>query len=273
MEDLGRRRPLTRPREEERESTRPNATPGGYVRLSAKRVHDAVFHNTVYAAKSGYFEGYRRRGRMPWLLPRHSADKEELFFRELNLEGQVAYDIGAHAGSHTALMARRAHHVYSFEPEPSAFARLAELVSLNSVTNVTLFAVALGHQPGSFPLALPQDGQDVAGTLEPDFQRTLDEAPSINVPVVSLDDWLRLLDLAPPDFMKIDVEGFEDEVLRGAQRTLEEARPELLVEVHGLTQEDKRARALEVESLVPKDYVVSKPFDDGHHHFIPAEKQ
>lgn len=196
-----------------------------------------------------------------------------MFFRQLNLKGQVVYDIGAHTGSHTALMARRAQHVYSFEPEPSAFARLGELVLLNSVTNVTPFAVALGSQPGSFPLAIPQDGREMAGTLEPGFQRTLNKAPSINVPVVSLDDWRRLLDLEPPDFIKIDVEGFEDEVLRGAQKTLEEARPALLIEVHGLSQEDKKARALEVESLVPRDYGVTKPFDDVHHHFIPAERQ
>ena len=62
--------------------------------------------------------------------------------------------------------------------------------------------------------------------------------------MVALDDLRPLLGLPPPDFVKVDVEGFEDEVLRGARRTIEAHRPALMVEVHGLTPRDKEAAAL-----------------------------
>ena len=104
----------------------------------------------------------------------------------------------------------------------------------------------------------------MAGTLEPGFQEHLGDAPTVEVPVVALDDLRPLLDLPPPDFVKVDVEGFEDEVLRGARRTVEAHRPTLMVEVHGLTPEDKATKAEAVRAEVPSDYVVERPFDDVH---------
>lgn len=52
--------------------------------------------------------------------------------------------------------------------------------------------------------------------------------------MISLDDWLREGRLAPPDFVKIDVEGAEREVLGGAQEMLQNRRPKLLLSLHSV---------------------------------------
>jgi FkbM family methyltransferase len=231
---------------------------------AAKAAHDTLFRDAVYVSRSGYFEGYRRTGRMPWLLPRRRPDAEEAFYRRLDVAEATVYDVGAHTGGHTALLARTAAHVYAFEPEPNTFAELSRLIAMNEVRNVTALAVALGGESGIAQMALPQEGDDMAGTLEPGFQEHLGDAPTVEVPVVALDDLRPLLDLPPPDFVKVDVEGFEDEVLRGARRTVEAHRPTLMVEVHGLSPEDKAAKAEAVRAEVPSDYVVERPFDDVH---------
>ena len=201
---------------------------------------------------------------MPWLLPNRQPDAEEAFYRDLDVCGATVYDVGAHTGSHTALLARRADHVYAFEPEPTAFAALGRLLAMNDVRNVTAVAVALGSESGVFPLAIPDGTHEMAGTLEPDFREALGDAPTVTVPVVTLDELRRLLELRPPDFVKIDVEGLEDEVLKGARRTVEAHRPRLMVEVHGLTPEAKAAKAEAVRAEVPSDYAVERPFDEVH---------
>ena len=161
--------------------------------------------------------------------------------------------------------AARAAHVYAFEPEPDAFAELSRLIALNEVRNVTALAVALGAESGIARMVVPDDDDvEMAGTLEPGFQEHLGRAQTVEVPVVALDDLRPLLGLPPPDFVKVDVEGFEDEVLRGARRTIEAHRPALMVEVHGLTPRDKEAKADAVRAEVPSGYAVEGPFDDVH---------
>jgi hypothetical protein len=70
-----------------------------------------------------------------------------------------------------------------------------------------------------------------------------------------LDDWRSAMRLPPPDFMKIDVEGYEVAVLDGASETLSSSRPTLFVEIHGADPAGKTANARGVlERLAPLDY-------------------
>jgi hypothetical protein len=79
-----------------------------------------------------------------------------------------------------------------------------------------------------------------------------------SVSIRPLDEARREEHLPPPDLMKIDVEGYELEVLRGAAATLRECRPALFVEVHGLTPERRLSLAREVIAFVRAtgDYAV-----------------
>jgi FkbM family methyltransferase len=231
-----------------------------------RTVHDAVFRDRAYVARHGFEEGYRLVGRMPWFqrpLTDPAAIREHEYFAGLSLAGGVAYDIGANEGSHTLALRRRtgaAGRVYAFEPEPGCFARLARVVALNRLANVAVFAVALSDETGVGRLALPADGAaaELAATIDPDLRAMIGDdgtAAEIEVPMIRLDEWIREMELAPPDFMKIDVEGLEVAVLDGAADTIAAARPTLFVEIHGADAPGKTAHAAGVlDRLAPLGY-------------------
>ncbi len=231
-----------------------------------RSVHDVVFRDHVYTARHGFEEGYRLVGRMPWLqrpLSDPAAIVEHQYFAGLELAGRVAYDVGANDGSHTLALRRRvgeAGRVYAFEPEPESFARLTRVVALNRLANVAVFALALGDETGVARMAVPTvgSGVELAATLDPELQGSLGPertAIEIEVPVMRLDEWASEMDLAPPDFVKIDVEGLEVAVLDGAADTIASARPQLFIEIHGADGEGKTANARGViERLAPLGY-------------------
>jgi FkbM family methyltransferase len=125
-------------------------------------------------------------------------------------------DVGANIGVYTRFLARLVGpdgHVYAFEPAPANYARLQ--ASTNRLGNVTALPVALGEGNGTVALFLSQD-------LNVDH-RTYDSRDGrvrLDVPLVQLDDYFPAG--AKIDFMKIDVQGHEYSVLRGAVRVLKE---------------------------------------------------
>jgi FkbM family methyltransferase len=227
-----------------------------------RTVHDAVFRDRPYVARHGFEEGYRLVGRMPWFqrpLTDPAAIREHQYFAGLALAGKVAYDVGANEGSHTLALRRRTGatgRVYAFEPEPGSFARLTRVVALNRLSNVAVFAVALGV--GRLVLPARASEAELAATLDPALQAMLGDAGTgseIEVPVIRLDEWVREMDLAAPDFMKIDVEGLEAAVLDGAMETIAAARPALFIEIHGADRDAKTANAAAVLGrLAPLGY-------------------
>ena len=72
---------------------------------------------------------------------------------------------------------------------------------------------------------------------------TLDKSGNGNSVTISTLDQELATDLTAPDFIKIDVEGFEVPVLRGALKTLERYRPDIFVEIHGYSEAEKEANA------------------------------
>lgn len=132
--------------------------------------------------------------------------------------GGVFYDIGANIGLFGLLVAARGRQngvrVVCFEPEPSNARRLKENVMLNGVEGVvTVEQAGVGAAPGKIRLFL-------AGYIG-DHSMLADRkggGESVEVPLVSIDEYCRTH--GSPTAMKIDVEGFELEVLRGASETL-----------------------------------------------------
>ena len=143
--------------------------------------------------------------------------------------GDLVIDAGANIGVYTLLLAHLTGptgRVIAIEPTPKAAERLRENVDRNELDQVQVVEAAVGSAPGEAALTV---GFDVSNTL------TLRPGTSelATVPVTTLDA------LAPraPSFVKIDVEGYEHEVLNGATDVLA-ARPVLQVEIaeHLLTR-------------------------------------
>ena len=160
---------------------------------------------------------------------------QEVFAKFLKYGGCL-YDVGAHIGFYSMVGARlvgEAGKIFAFEPDPSNIALLEENVARNHLMQVTCVRKAVwsgtkivsfrrGPQPSSG--ASSRRGSVVA-------EEPLEPNPSaIRVGAVSLDEFAR--DHMMPLLIKIDVEGGEVEVIRGASRLLSETQPVLLIEVH-----------------------------------------
>ena len=132
--------------------------------------------------------------------------------------GMTVVDIGANIGYFTVHLSRLvgAHGVvHAFEPEPVNFSILTENVDMNGLTNVRLHRAAVGKERGDASLHT----SDFNGGMHRLYASVCCSGPSVNVPVLRLDD---LLVGAKVDLIKIDIEGYEESALRGAENCLRE---------------------------------------------------
>lgn len=142
---------------------------------------------------------------------------------------RVSLDIGADVGEFTIAMLAASRSVIAFEPRPAQARELAAM--FNAVgAPVRIEAVALSDQPGvtTMRVLTVDPGRSTIDTDNPlnDFDEAGSPAQTIDVRVKRLDD-LRLNDVG---LVKVDVEGHELAVLRGAADTLTRNRPAILVE-------------------------------------------
>lgn len=140
----------------------------------------------------------------------------------------VFYDIGANTGFYS-MLASVIHHatVYAFEPVYEHTACLARSNFLNRVEgHVHVHTLALGASERKQVLALAGSGS----TLNPRFLGT-DAIPHREVPVMPLDILAERNNFRMPHFIKMDVEGYEWEVLTGAKKVIRSAQPICFIEI------------------------------------------
>ena len=86
-------------------------------------------------------------------------------------------------------------------------------------------------------------GSSVDGKAIEELLRTGADTVAEEISIVTLDDEISQAGLPAPDFIKIDIEGWEIEALRGARNTLNLHKPALFLEMHGETIREKKAKA------------------------------
>jgi FkbM family methyltransferase len=150
--------------------------------------------------------------------------------------GDVFVDVGANIGYLTAVGASLvgpSGQVHSFEPVPEYFRRLEALRALNPGYAIHVNQVALGDRRGTAEIAQAADGNIGWNTMVPGLLSGDAARARHSVPVQRLDEYLAERGIANVALLKIDAEGFELPVLRGATSFLEAAkrRPAILVEV------------------------------------------
>ena len=145
----------------------------------------------------------------------------------------IYYDIGCNVGNHAIYMSRYADEVLCFDPSPTAISAAKANIHLNNLQNVMTFEVALGSVKKNAPLFLPEAHNLGTATLLQ--RRTSGLAPPIgHVDIEVGDEFVRHHELPLPDLVKLDVEGFESEVIRGLGNTLSMARPVIFCELTGI---------------------------------------
>lgn len=134
----------------------------------------------------------------------------------------IACDVGANKGSYMYWLSRWAARVVAFEPQPGLATYLADVSRQLRLINVTVEARGVGDRSGSFDLYMPSENSPEASLVPIAGART------VKVPVTTLDEHFPAGDRV--GFLKVDVEGAELNVFKGAERILREDRPSLLFE-------------------------------------------
>lgn len=148
-------------------------------------------------------------------------------YEQLAPASGIVCDVGAQVGTFSVRCALNpsVSRVLAFEPEPDNLALLEHNVRINAPGRIDVHGFALGDRVGRLPLYRSR-----TGTGHHTLVREQD-GDALEVEVRRLDDVLSESGIHRVDWLKIDVEGYELNVLEGARRTLESSRPVLAVEV------------------------------------------
>lgn len=165
--------------------------------------------------------------------------------------GDVVVEVGANIGAHTLGLARHVGpggRVVAIEPQPVIFQTLCGNMAINSITNVDCLNLALSDAPGHVTVPIVDyGGQGNFGGISVHFAPDVaSKVPGHKIEARRLDD---VFDYPRLKLLKVDVEGMEAAVLRGAEETIAKHRPILYVENDRI----ENSKAL-IELLFSYDY-------------------
>jgi FkbM family methyltransferase len=171
---------------------------------------------------------------------RQARSYEEQIYQAIVRSGDFCFDVGANAGEVSIFLAQLAGEsgsVIAFEPVWPLYVRLCRAIELNADIRAPIVAVPLGLADSERRATVNvPNGEFGMGSIAEsaawaDVQRGA-QISSFEVSLTTLDDFLRSTSLLPPTFMKIDVEGAELFVFRGATKLFDAGyRPLMLIEV------------------------------------------
>jgi FkbM family methyltransferase len=168
----------------------------------------------------------------------------------------VVFDVGANVGRWSVEAARQLPRaaIHAFEPLPDAFAQLAQRTN---GTNVTCHPFALSSEAGTRELHYDPALSVMSSLHERDLKAfNMDLGATVEVTMDTLDAFCDREGVDRVDFVKIDVEGHERDVLVGAARHLGAGRIGLVQFEYGGTYLDAGVRLRDVTDLFPDDYTV-----------------
>lgn len=155
-----------------------------------------------------------------------------LIWKKFLQPGMTVLDVGANIGAHTLALSRLVGEngkVLAFEPQRFIFYMLAGVAAINSLTNVWCYQKAVSNKEGSIfvtDLDMEQNYNFGGFSLSEPLYGQPRSLGGEHVSVITIDS----LDLKECHFIKVDVEGMEENVLRGAQKTISKYCPIIYVE-------------------------------------------
>ena len=192
----------------------------------------------------------------------------------------VGLDIGANVGLMSLPLAksRPGAQIHSFEPNPEAVSALRYATVANGINNVQIHSFAIGDVDSEAELRIPRTNAGAA-SLVPTKDAGVFPTKRVLVPVRSFMGWWRDVGQPNVDVVKIDVEGFEPEVVAGMWPMLQDIRPVLIIEmtpdlfdcralISALTTLEYKAFSLREDT--PPIPVSSPPVEQTNFLFIPS---
>ena len=189
----------------------------GKVRASAKIVL-GIANRRKIPMPSAIYDYFNRVGDIS-----NDFGDENFFIDYMTPErGKCLVDVGANIGMWTFFVGKKRLEVYAFEPMPKAFNILRERAKKFPTVHAYPYALGDENTVGRLGFA----ALSVTGTMDEEIN--LPGGGTVDVPVRKLDS----IQLPKVGIVKIDTEGYETPILRGAKETIAKNKPRLIIEVH-----------------------------------------
>lgn len=177
--------------------------------------------------------------------------------------GGSVIDIGAHKGAYSYWMSRgvgAGGRVISVEPQEAVAAGLVRSLGSIGAGQATVLHAAASDRSGEGSINVPRDSTHGASMGALDSERAVDAVP---VRLVTIDELVEIHGLDRLDFVKIDAEGHELEIVRGGLASLERFKPALLIESEARAHEPGAVSHLEELDGMLKPLGYTGSFSDG----------
>ncbi len=185
-------------------------------------------------------------------------EKGNLFlYRDIvsSIAAPVFLDIGANIGHHSLFMSTCCMQVHSFEPYIGVSYKLEQKILSNKIQNITIHPVGLGDKNEELPYYAPLGNNTGTGSFISSHNSNNQEYGVLKI--VNADEYISNLHLTKIDLIKIDVEGYEKNVLAGLQHIIEKYRPNLIMEFSHTTK-DSFSDFDDLLAFFPKNYRVKR---------------
>ena len=145
-------------------------------------------------------------------------------------KGDVVIEAGANLGSETLLLSKMVGNgrVYGFEPNPYTFERLSINVAINNLENVKVFDIAMGESDGNISFNIYPKGFCNPGMSSKYMETSLTR--KIDVVQKTLDTFVKEQNIETVNFLKMDIQGAEMDLLMGASATISKHKPTIFLE-------------------------------------------
>lgn len=177
--------------------------------------------------------------------PNEIEKAEQIFYIQYLQPGMVAFDVGANIGEISLLFSRfvgSKGQVHSFECSPNTYKRLNEIVTISNRININTNCVCLSDAIGTAEFHIFDDDHATWNTManRPLQNYGIDIQPicTETIPTSTVDAYCESHNIEHIDLLKIDVEGAEYQVLKGASRMLREKRIQCVIFEFGQTTFD-----------------------------------
>ncbi|MGK7894542.1 MAG: FkbM family methyltransferase [Xenococcus sp. (in: cyanobacteria)] len=151
-------------------------------------------------------------------------------FQTLITEDDIVIDVGANIGCTSILFGELAKQVFSFEPSPTTFNLLQKNIKQSELENITLLNYALGSRETVSEITYAKSNR--SGGFISNKTTIITGHITEKIKVKKLDDIIHDLNITKLNFIKIDVEGFEKEVIEGAKKTIDKFKPIIVLELN-----------------------------------------